>query len=312
MRARCAEPLGAVRRLWDACQTPDFRKTTPDEHIRLARQPLRPAQLRDAAGCRKTGWPSSSARLDRSEGEIDALSTRLAGVRTLAYVANRPNWLAERRSLARDGPAALENRLSDALHERLMARFIDRRTSALVRGLGRSEDLLAGVSSDGVGDGGGAFRRQAQRPRLHAGGGDGRAGDQGAARRRRCGPWVRRWRGGWASSRARPTRTSSCCATGDILWRGEAAGALANDRPFAPRARLHGEFGAAEVRERAVRRLEAFVAGQAAARAGHPEAARGGDRIGRPQGAGPGAGVAAGRRPAACWTAAPSTPTSST
>ena len=35
------------------------------------------------------------ASLDRTDGDIDALSARLASVRTLAYVANRPDWLAD-------------------------------------------------------------------------------------------------------------------------------------------------------------------------------------------------------------------------
>ena len=87
--------------------------------------------------------------LDRTEGEIDTLATRLAGVRTLTYIANRPNWLhdpAHWQGVTR----ALEDRLSDALHEKLMARFIDRRTSALMRQLGERGELLAGVGEDGA------------------------------------------------------------------------------------------------------------------------------------------------------------------
>ena len=75
------------------------------------------------------------ARLDRLDGEIEALQTRLAGVRTLAYVSHRPDWLGDARHW-RERTRALEDRLSDTLHEKLMARFVDQRTSALLRGLG--------------------------------------------------------------------------------------------------------------------------------------------------------------------------------
>jgi ATP-dependent RNA helicase SUPV3L1/SUV3 len=46
-----------------------------------------------------------------------------------------------------------------------------------------------------------------------------------------------------------------------VLWRGEAAGALRGGK-----VRLYGELGHAAARERAVRRLEAFVAGESARR----------------------------------------------
>ena len=55
-------------------------------------------------------------------------------MRTLAYVANRADWLADPQTW--QGRArGLEDRLSDTLHESLMQRFVDRRTSALLRSL---------------------------------------------------------------------------------------------------------------------------------------------------------------------------------
>ena len=60
-------------------------------------------------------------------------------MRTLAYVANRPDWLDPAQGW-RDRTKALEDRLSDILHEKLMARFVDRRTSALMRGLRVRDD----------------------------------------------------------------------------------------------------------------------------------------------------------------------------
>ena len=88
--------------------------------------------------------------LDRTDGDIDALSSRLARVRTLAYVANRADWVVDPeawQARARD----LEDRLSDTLHQQLMQRFIDRRTSALIKSLNeRSGAILGGIGADGV------------------------------------------------------------------------------------------------------------------------------------------------------------------
>ncbi len=257
--ARCGD-RSALLRLWDACQTPDFRKTTPDDHIRLVRV------LFDhlSVGRRRIpdDWMAEQRRqLDRLHGEIDALSTRLAGVRTLAYVANRPDWLADAAHW-REVTRALEERLSDTLHEKLMARFIDRRTSALMRGLGRADDLLAGVGADGMVTVEGHFVGRLRGLRFEPARGDGalEAKALRAAAQRAVGPELSRRLGQLA---AEDDAAFSLEASGDVLWRGEAAGTLAGDQPFSPLVRLHGDLGAPPARERAVRRLEAFVAAQA-------------------------------------------------
>jgi ATP-dependent RNA helicase SUPV3L1/SUV3 len=259
---RCAD-RSALFRLWDACQTPDFRKTTSDEHIRLVRVlfdhlSLGPRRIPD-------DWMAEQYRqLDRLHGEIDALSTRLAGVRTLAYLANRPDWLVDAAHW-RGLTAALEARLSDTLHEKLMARFIDRRTSALLRGLGRSDDMLAGVGADGTVTVEGHFVGRLRGLRFEAARGSGALEVRAlrAAAQRAVGPEVARRLGQLA---AEPDEAFALDPNGDILWRGEAAGALAGDQPFSPVVRLHGELGPAPARERAARRLEAFVAADASRR----------------------------------------------
>ena len=81
-------------RLWDACQTPDFRKTTQEEHARLIGGLFE--HLTAGGPARARGLDAGPVHaLDRVDGDIDALSARLARVRTLAYVANRPDWLAD-------------------------------------------------------------------------------------------------------------------------------------------------------------------------------------------------------------------------
>ena len=137
----------AVRRLWEACQLPDFRKASPDEHARLVGR----IALHILTGKRRvpSEWIASEVeKLDRIEGDLDALQARLAQVRTWTYAANRLDWLDDKETW-RARTREIEDKLSDALHAALTQRFIDRRTSALLKGLKREDVLLAGVSSDG-------------------------------------------------------------------------------------------------------------------------------------------------------------------
>src|SRR5690606_241972 len=126
---------------------PDFRKTTPDEHLRLVREVF---EALTGPGHRlNEDWiaPQFSA-LDSTAGEIDVLAGRLAQVRTLAYLANRPQGLRNADHW-RGQTQALEERLSDALHERLKARFVDRRTSVLMKAL-KDSSIYAQVSDAGA------------------------------------------------------------------------------------------------------------------------------------------------------------------
>jgi ATP-dependent RNA helicase SUPV3L1/SUV3 len=131
-RARAPE---RVRRLWAACGLPDFRKTGPEHHSRLVARLF--AYLSDGDGRIPQGWYAEQvARLDNVQGDIDTLADRIAGVRTWAYIAHRADWLADPATMA-ERTMAVEERLSDALHERLTQRFVDRRTSLLMRDLGK-------------------------------------------------------------------------------------------------------------------------------------------------------------------------------
>ena len=259
---RCAD-RSVLLRLWDACQTPDFRKITPDEHIRLVQTFFDYL----SAGRRRVpdDWMAEQYRqLERLDGEIDALSTRLAGVRTLAYVAHRPDWLADADHW-RGVTQGLEERLSDTLHEKLMARFIDRRTSALMRGLARPDDLLAGISPEGVVTVEGQFVGRLNGLDFDAARGSGalEAKALRAAAQRAVAPEIARRLGALAAD---PDDAFSLEPTGAVLWRGEAAGVLINDTPFSPVVRLQGDLGPRSVRERAARRLEAFIAAHASDR----------------------------------------------
>ncbi len=130
-----ATDAAKVRRLWAACGLPDFRKTGPEHHARLVARIF--GHLSEGAGHIPQGWYAEQvAKLDNVQGDIETLADRLAGVRTWAYIAHRSDWLAAPAEMA-ERAMAVEEKLSEALHERLTQRFVDRRTSVLMRDLGR-------------------------------------------------------------------------------------------------------------------------------------------------------------------------------
>ncbi len=139
-----------VRLLWDVCRIPDFRAASPGEHAALLVQIFTFLVGRGLGGGRiPSDWLAKAIeRIDRIEGDIDTLSRRLAYIRTWTYVAQRKNWV-EDESHWRDETRAVEDRLSDALHMRLTQRFVDRRTSVLMRRLKQKESLVAEVNDKG-------------------------------------------------------------------------------------------------------------------------------------------------------------------
>ncbi|MCF3974622.1 disulfide oxidoreductase [Paracoccus sp. EGI L200073] len=134
-----------VRLLWDVCRVPDFRSISPTEHAGLLARIF--GFLQD--GAIPSDWLGRAVqRIDRTHGDIDALSKRLAYIRTWTYVAQRSGWV-EDESHWRGETRAVEDRLSDALHAALTQRFVDRRTSVLLRRLKQKESLVAEVNDKG-------------------------------------------------------------------------------------------------------------------------------------------------------------------
>jgi ATP-dependent RNA helicase SUPV3L1/SUV3 len=136
----------AVERLWDACAIPDYRKISPAAHAELVTTIfgylMRKGRIPDA-------WYATQVdQADRVDGDIDTLSGRIAQIRTWTFVANRPDWLADPehwQGVTRE----IENKLSDALHERLTERFVDRRTSVLMRRLRENTGLSTEIGKTG-------------------------------------------------------------------------------------------------------------------------------------------------------------------
>jgi ATP-dependent RNA helicase SUPV3L1/SUV3 len=145
VRRQAATPAD-VARLWDACQIPDYRKVSPAAHAELARTVfffiVRRGRIPDEWFSRRL------AEVDRTDGDIDALSQRIAQVRAWSFIANRGDWLANPEHWQGEA-RRVEDSLSDALHERLAQRFVDRRTSLLMRRLRETRMLDAEITSDG-------------------------------------------------------------------------------------------------------------------------------------------------------------------
>jgi ATP-dependent RNA helicase SUPV3L1/SUV3 len=141
-----AHGAAAVERLWDACQIPDYRRLAPAAHAELVTTLfgflMKKGRIPDA-------WFAAQVeQADRTDGDIDTLSGRIAQIRTWTFVANRPDWLSDPdhwQGIARE----VENKLSDALHERLTERFVDRRTSVLMRRLRENSVLNTEIGKTG-------------------------------------------------------------------------------------------------------------------------------------------------------------------
>jgi ATP-dependent RNA helicase SUPV3L1/SUV3 len=143
--ARVSTPQD-VMLLWDVCRIPDFRGISSGEHAGMLEVIF--GYLHDKGRVPRDYMARQIARIDRSDGDIDTLSKRLAYIRTWTYVAQRKGWV-EDESHWRGETRAVEDRLSDALHGALTQRFVDRRTSVLLRRLKQKESLVADVNDKG-------------------------------------------------------------------------------------------------------------------------------------------------------------------
>lgn len=130
----------AVARLWAACGLPDFRKLGADPHARFIARVFK--HLSEGSGHIPHQWFADEiARLDRMDGDVETLAGRIAAARSWAYIAQRSDWLAEPLHWA-ERTRALEEKLSDALHASLTQRFVDKRTTVLLRQIGAGASHL--------------------------------------------------------------------------------------------------------------------------------------------------------------------------
>ncbi len=252
-----------VALLWEACQIPDYRKTMAEAHIRLVRQIyLHLVEL----GHLPNDWVAAHiGRLDRVDGDLDTLTTRISHVRTWTYVSHRAGWIAANAEW-QERTRALEDRLSDALHERLTQRFVDRRAGAFARRRGL-EPLFATVNDSGevLVEGhrtgritGFRFVPDADAPEQRAlKAAANRALEQ--ERGRRVGALAADANGAFALG-SEPAAAAEP-SWGVITWHGEPVGRLtAGDDVLNPAvALLHGEHLSGAQRERVRRRLASWL-----------------------------------------------------
>jgi ATP-dependent RNA helicase SUPV3L1/SUV3 len=136
-----------VALLWEACALPDYRKIAPAQHADLIASIY--MDLARHGHVDENYMAEQVRRADTTEGDIDTLSHRIAQIRTWTFVSNRPGWLADQAHW-QEKTRKIEDRLSDALHERLTKRFVDRRTSVLMRRLRENTMPEAEISPTGT------------------------------------------------------------------------------------------------------------------------------------------------------------------
>ncbi len=137
-----------VEMLWEVCQIPDYRNISSAEHGGIVSRIFRFLRSGDRR-IPKDWFARQLSFCDLHDGDIDTVSNRISHIRTWTFVANRSDWLEE-PAYWQARAQAIEDKLSDVLHEKLTQRFIDRRTSVLMKRLKQREDLMSTVEQDGA------------------------------------------------------------------------------------------------------------------------------------------------------------------
>lgn len=135
IRASLSGPA-SVARLWEIASLPDFRSMGEEHHSRFVASLWQ--HMADGGVLAHPYVAGEIARLDTIQGDIDTISARIAAVRTWSYVAQRADWVADPPAMA-ERTRMLEEKLSDALHDALRQRFVDRRTTMLMKKGGYDE-----------------------------------------------------------------------------------------------------------------------------------------------------------------------------
>jgi len=122
----------AVALLWEVCRIPDYRKLLFESHVALLAEIF--SQLAGPRAWIDEGFLDERVReIDDPAGDIDTLIARISAIRTFTYVSQKSRWVKE-PEVWQERTAAIEDRLSDALHERLVQRFVERSGGRQVRG----------------------------------------------------------------------------------------------------------------------------------------------------------------------------------
>lgn len=135
-----------LRRFWELCALPDFRHLGVDNHARFIARLWQDLHM----GVLPVNYVAARiAELDNVQGDIHALQGRIAAIRNWSYICQRSDWVMSHAEMAARS-RAVEARLSDGLHARLMERFVNKRTAVLMKSLGADPALMS-VHSDADG-----------------------------------------------------------------------------------------------------------------------------------------------------------------
>ncbi|SPJ23952.1 helicase-related protein [Palleronia abyssalis] len=255
--ARTIRDAHGVRLLWDVCRIPDFRGISAGEHAGMLE---RIYGFLGEWGRVPDDWLSRQVkRIDRTDGDIDTLSKRLAYIRTWTYVAQRKDWVDDAHHW-RGATRAVEDRLSDALHDALTQRFVDRRTSVLMRRLKQKEAMVAEVNDKGEVSVEGQYvgRIEGFRFRQDKSGSPDEAKTLRQASAAALAPQFHLRADRFYNA---PDTEIDFTEQGGLMWGTEAVGRLAKgDDPLKPRAVgfVDDEAGA-EVMQKVERRLQHFI-----------------------------------------------------
>jgi len=135
----------AVKLLWEICSIPDYSKNFDDSHAELLEKIY--LFLLDKGEIPESWVYKKLNELNNVKGELDLLGTRLANVRTWNYISNQKDWINSNSELA-NRARYIENRLSDALHEGLIERFVDYKMAKFSKNLGVENELLASITKE--------------------------------------------------------------------------------------------------------------------------------------------------------------------
>ena len=143
--AKVARSRAALRTLWDVAQVPDFRKTLFEQHTALLAQIFQHL-IRGVGRIPEDFVEQHVSRLDNLQGDIDTLVNRIASVRTWTFISHRASWVTNAKYW-QEKARKIDDKLSDALHERLTQRFVDRRATIMARVLMDGADLNAEIDA---------------------------------------------------------------------------------------------------------------------------------------------------------------------
>ena len=246
-----------VLRAWEVCQLPDYRNISPAEHAHLVSRIIQ--FLQSGRGFVSEDWFAKQlAHCENLEGGIDALSTRISHVRSWSFIANRADWM-EAPYYWQARTKEIEERLSDVLHERLTQRFIDRRTSVLLRRLAKKEGLMTTIEASGEVRVEGEFVGRVEGLLFKSEAGVGP--EHNALKAASAAAVATEIAARAQSLAATPDTEIKLSRLGELIWHGNVIGKIsAGDHPLRPRAEvIADDLLPAALREEIRERLQKFV-----------------------------------------------------